>query len=136
VIKACLRKDDFICSTYRDHVHALSKGVSARKVMAELFGKKTGCSRGQGGSMHLFDREHGLVSRPQQRKGASVHARSGWLGHSVQPASVGRSCQLPGSSTDTRAGTAAAAAGQAVSLRAAEAAANVLPALSPPSCCS
>ena len=32
VIKACLRKDDFICSTYRDHVHALSKGVSARKV--------------------------------------------------------------------------------------------------------
>jgi pyruvate dehydrogenase E1 component alpha subunit len=61
VIKACLRKDDFICSTYRDHVHALSKGVSARKVMAELFGKKTGCSRGQGGSMHMFDREHGLL---------------------------------------------------------------------------
>lgn len=155
VIKACLRKDDFICSTYRDHVHALSKGVSARKVgaravrlavlavlavqpalrqhnwrpgyalgactaggysactagqqagikrragwlhlwpaacpardlrrtasgaqnaalcrlpeeharlrpqvMAELFGKKTGCCRGQGGSMHMFDREHGLV---------------------------------------------------------------------------
>jgi hypothetical protein len=61
VIKACLRKDDFISSTYRDHVHALSKGVSARKVMAELFGKKTGVSRGQGGSMHMFDREHGLV---------------------------------------------------------------------------
>eukprot|EP00887_Chlorella_sp_A99_P006925 scaffold2.g6925.t1 len=61
VIKACLRKDDFICSTYRDHVHALSKGVSARKVMAELFGKKTGCCRGQGGSMHMFDREFGLL---------------------------------------------------------------------------
>ena len=62
VIKACLRKDDFISSTYRDHVHALSKGVSARKIMSELFGKKTGCCRGQGGSMHMFDREHGLVS--------------------------------------------------------------------------
>lgn len=61
VIKACLRKDDYICSTYRDHVHALSKGVSARKVMAELFGKKTGCCRGQGGSMHMFDAEHNLV---------------------------------------------------------------------------
>ncbi len=61
MIKACLRKDDFISSTYRDHVHALSKGVSARKVMAELFGKKTGCCRGQGGSMHMFDSEHGLL---------------------------------------------------------------------------
>lgn len=61
VIKACLRKDDYVCSTYRDHVHALSKGVSARKVMAELFGKKTGCCRGQGGSMHMFDAEHGLL---------------------------------------------------------------------------
>ena len=65
VIKACLRKDDYISSTYRDHVHALSKGVSARKVMAELFGKKTGCCRGQGGSMHMFDNEHGLVSKKQ-----------------------------------------------------------------------
>jgi hypothetical protein len=62
VIKACLRKDDYISSTYRDHVHALSKGVSARKIMSELFGKKTGCCRGQGGSMHMFDHEHGLVS--------------------------------------------------------------------------
>eukprot|EP00889_Picochlorum_renovo_P005319 jgi/Picre1/32349/NNA_007695.t1 len=61
VIKACLRKDDYVSSTYRDHVHALSKGVSARKVMAELFGKKTGVCRGQGGSMHMFDKEHGLL---------------------------------------------------------------------------
>ena len=62
MIKSCLRKDDYISSTYRDHVHALSKGVSARKVMAELFGKKTGTCRGQGGSMHMFDAEFGLVS--------------------------------------------------------------------------
>lgn len=61
VIKACLRKDDYISSTYRDHVHALSKGVTARKVMAELFGKKTGTCRGQGGSMHMFDSEFGLL---------------------------------------------------------------------------
>jgi len=56
-----LRKDDYICSTYRDHVHALSKGVSANKVMAELFGKSTGVCRGQGGSMHMFDSEHGVL---------------------------------------------------------------------------
>ena len=60
VIKA-LRSDDYICSTYRDHVHALSKGVPSRAIMAELFGKKTGLCRGQGGSMHMFSREHGLV---------------------------------------------------------------------------
>uniref|UniRef100_A0A1D2AFM8 Pyruvate dehydrogenase E1 component subunit alpha n=2 Tax=Auxenochlorella protothecoides TaxID=3075 RepID=A0A1D2AFM8_AUXPR len=61
VIKACLRKDDYISSTYRDHVHALSKGISARKIMSELFGKKTGTCRGQGGSMHMFDAEYGLL---------------------------------------------------------------------------
>ncbi|GAB4813414.1 hypothetical protein N2152v2_000460 [Parachlorella kessleri] len=56
-----LRKDDYVCSTYRDHVHALSKGVTSREIMAELFGKKTGCCRGQGGSMHMFSAEHGLL---------------------------------------------------------------------------
>lgn len=56
-----LRPDDYVCSTYRDHVHALSKGVPARQVMAELFGKATGCSKGRGGSMHLFSAEYGLL---------------------------------------------------------------------------
>ncbi|WJX80450.1 Pyruvate dehydrogenase E1 component subunit alpha, testis-specific form, mitochondrial [Trifolium repens] len=58
-----LNKQDsvVIVSTYRDHVHALSKGVSARAVMSELFGKVTGCCRGQGGSMHLFSKEHNLI---------------------------------------------------------------------------
>jgi pyruvate dehydrogenase E1 component alpha subunit len=60
VIKA-LRSDDYVCSTYRDHVHALSAGVPARQVMAELFGKATGCSKGRGGSMHLFSAEHRLL---------------------------------------------------------------------------
>jgi pyruvate dehydrogenase E1 component alpha subunit len=60
VIKS-LRSDDYVCSTYRDHVHALSAGVPAQNVMAELFGKETGCSRGRGGSMHLFSGEHNLL---------------------------------------------------------------------------
>lgn len=60
VIKS-LRSDDYVCSTYRDHVHALSAGVPARNVMAELFGKETGCSRGRGGSMHLFSSEHNVL---------------------------------------------------------------------------
>jgi pyruvate dehydrogenase E1 component alpha subunit len=60
VIK-CLRSSDYVCSTYRDHVHALSVGVPANEVMAELFGKETGCSKGRGGSMHLFSSEHNLL---------------------------------------------------------------------------
>jgi len=56
-----LRADDYICSTYRDHVHALSKNVPPREIMAELFGKKTGICRGQGGSMHMFSAKHNLV---------------------------------------------------------------------------
>ncbi len=52
---AALRKDDYIFSSYREHGHALARGVSARSAMAELFGKATGCSKGKGGSMHLFD---------------------------------------------------------------------------------
>ncbi|WP_035985435.1 pyruvate dehydrogenase (acetyl-transferring) E1 component subunit alpha [Leptolyngbya sp. KIOST-1] len=60
VIKS-LRADDYVCSTYRDHVHALSSGVPAKNVMAELFGKETGCSKGRGGSMHLFSSEHNLL---------------------------------------------------------------------------
>ncbi|MDH5805573.1 MAG: pyruvate dehydrogenase (acetyl-transferring) E1 component subunit alpha, partial [Gemmatimonadota bacterium] len=64
---AALEKGDFVTGSYREHGHALVKGTSARAVMAELFGKVTGCSRGKGGSMHLFDAEndffggHGIV---------------------------------------------------------------------------
>ncbi|HIK19332.1 MAG TPA: pyruvate dehydrogenase (acetyl-transferring) E1 component subunit alpha [Leptolyngbyaceae cyanobacterium M33_DOE_097] len=58
----CLREsEDYVCSTYRDHVHALSCGVPAREVMSELFGKETGCSRGRGGSMHLFSQKYNLL---------------------------------------------------------------------------
>jgi len=61
VIKAMRPGEDFVSSTYRDHVHALSAGVPAKEVMAELFGKATGCSKGRGGSMHMFSAEHGLL---------------------------------------------------------------------------
>jgi pyruvate dehydrogenase E1 component alpha subunit len=62
VIRGAMRPGiDYVCSTYRDHVHALSAGVPAREVMAELFGKATGCSKGRGGSMHMFSAEHRLL---------------------------------------------------------------------------
>lgn len=53
-----LTPQDNMITAYRDHAHALGKGVSARAVMAELYGKATGCSKGKGGSMHMFDAEH------------------------------------------------------------------------------
>lgn len=52
---AALRDDDYIFTSYREHAHALARGITARSVMAELYGKVDGCSRGLGGSMHLFD---------------------------------------------------------------------------------
>nr|ARW68721.1 pyruvate dehydrogenase E1 component alpha subunit [Palisada sp.] len=56
-----LGSDDYVCSTYRDHVHALSKGVQPKHLMAELFGKETGCSKGRGGSMHIFSAQHNFL---------------------------------------------------------------------------
>src|SRR5450432_1834133 len=58
---ASLRHDDYVITTYRDHGIALAKGMSPRALLAELFGKVTGCSRGLGGSMHMFDKEHHML---------------------------------------------------------------------------
>ncbi len=52
-----LQADDAVVATYREHGHALVRGLTARAVMAEMFGRVQGCSRGHGGSMHLFDSE-------------------------------------------------------------------------------
>lgn len=54
-VMRALEPDDAVVSTYREHGHALARGVSPERVMAEMFGKAEGCSRGRGGSMHLFD---------------------------------------------------------------------------------
>ncbi len=53
---AALRPDDYVVATYREHGHAYAKGVPARPILAELYGKKTGLVKGLGGSMHLFDK--------------------------------------------------------------------------------
>ena len=64
---SAIRKDDYVLTSYREHGHALAKGMSAESVMAELYGKATGCSKGKGGSMHMFDKDvnflggHGIV---------------------------------------------------------------------------
>ncbi|HEV8399959.1 MAG TPA: pyruvate dehydrogenase (acetyl-transferring) E1 component subunit alpha [Gemmatimonadales bacterium] len=64
---SALREDDYAICSYREHGQALVRGIPAGAVMAELFGKATGCSKGKGGSMHLFDAQrrfmggHGIV---------------------------------------------------------------------------
>ena len=55
---SAITKEDNIITAYRDHAHALACGISANEVMAELYGKVTGCSGGKGGSMHMFSKEH------------------------------------------------------------------------------
>src|SRR5438132_7765013 len=64
---SALRDDDYVITSYREHGQAIAKGISPEAVMAELYGKAGGCSRGKGGSMHLFDKNvnflggHGIV---------------------------------------------------------------------------
>ncbi len=64
---AAIQQDDYVVATYREHGHAYAKGIAARPIMAELYGKKTGLVKGLGGSMHLFDKAtnflggHGIV---------------------------------------------------------------------------
>jgi 2-oxoisovalerate dehydrogenase E1 component len=58
---AHLRPEDVVFSTHRGHGHALAKGVPPRELFAELFGRAAGCSRGRGGSMHLFAPEIGMM---------------------------------------------------------------------------
>ncbi len=54
-VMQALTADDNVLSTYREHGHALARGIDAGAIMAEMYGKLQGCSRGRGGSMHLFD---------------------------------------------------------------------------------
>jgi pyruvate dehydrogenase E1 component alpha subunit len=80
-----LTPDDSMITTYRDHAHALARGMSANEVMAELYGKVTGCSKGKGGSMHMFSKEkkffggHGIVGA-QIPLGAGIAFAEQYLG--------------------------------------------------------
>src|SRR5437879_4893735 len=64
---SALRPDDYVLTSYREHGQAIAKGITPDAIMAELYGKATGCSKGKGGSMHMFDKEvnflggHGIV---------------------------------------------------------------------------
>jgi pyruvate dehydrogenase E1 component alpha subunit len=53
-----LKPEDNMVTAYRDHAHAIAKGTPPKEVMAELYAKATGCSKGKGGSMHMFDAKH------------------------------------------------------------------------------
>ncbi|MEI8597129.1 thiamine pyrophosphate-dependent enzyme [Vibrio sp. M60_M31a] len=57
-VMSALNEDDQIVATYREHGHALARGMSMGSVLAEMYGRTNGCSRGRGGSMHLFDKNH------------------------------------------------------------------------------
>lgn len=56
-----LEDRDYVVSAYREHAHALARGMSPESVMAELYGRVDGCSKGKGGSMHLFDRDRNFM---------------------------------------------------------------------------
>jgi pyruvate dehydrogenase E1 component alpha subunit len=58
VLEAARPGHDYVITGYRDHIHAIKCGSDPKAVMAELYGKETGCSKGRGGSMHIFDVEH------------------------------------------------------------------------------
>src|SRR5688572_20204876 len=60
-----LRADDYVVTSYRDHGQALARGMSPRAVMAELFGRQDGCSGGNGGWMHLFDKSLHFLGSPR-----------------------------------------------------------------------
>lgn len=60
-LESAIKPEDYVITAYRDHGPALARGVSADACMAELFGKSTGCSKGRGGSMHFFSKEHNFV---------------------------------------------------------------------------
>lgn len=90
-VMQALQSADAIVGTYREHGHAIARGLSMRALMAELFGKQAGCCRGRGGSMHIFDASRrfyggnaivggclplavglGLAEKLQQRTGIAV----------------------------------------------------------------
>ena len=102
-----LRHEDSMITAYRDHAHALAKGTHPNAVMAELYGKATGCSKGKGGSMHMFDKEnkffggHGIVGG-QVPLGAGIAFAEKYAGtDSVCVAYMGDGAVRQGALTET-----------------------------------
>ena len=112
-----MRDDDYLISTYRSHGHAIVRGTSPSNVMAELFGRVDGCSKGRGGSMHMFDLERrfmggygivggnlpisvGLGSAPTTRRPRTralpVRRRRRESGHVRRGAQPRRAVEAPG----------------------------------------
>jgi pyruvate dehydrogenase E1 component alpha subunit len=81
-IISALQPDDYILAGYREHGYALLKGLTPRAVMAELFGKATGCSKGKGGSMHMYSDELHLIGG-QAIVGAQLVMAAG-IGFAIQ----------------------------------------------------
>ena len=74
----CSAAEDAVIATYREHAHALLRGIPMAKIMAEMFGKQEGCSRGRGGSMHLFDAASGsTVATRSSAGGLPTRGRAG-----------------------------------------------------------
>jgi len=76
-VNQALTPDDSIVSTYREHGHALVRGIPINAVMAEMYGKSTGCSGGRGGSMHLFDVKTRTLLRRERDRRRRAAARGG-----------------------------------------------------------
>ena len=83
-VMEALDPDDAVVATYRDHGHALARGVAAAAVMAEMFGKVEGTSRGRGGSMHLFDRADPVLRRQRHRRRRAAPRRRAGAGRHLQ----------------------------------------------------
>lgn len=84
---SALEPDDYILASYREHGHALARGLDPGEIMAELCGKQSGVSKGKGGSMHLFDKQHNFLGGHaivggQIPLAAGVAFASKYLGHS------------------------------------------------------
>ena len=78
---SAMAEDDHVITAYRDHGHALAVGMNMDECMAELYGKKTGCSKGKGGSMHFFRSRQELLGRARYRRRANPTG----FGHSLCP---------------------------------------------------
>ena len=81
VIQA-LNDDDNVLSTYREHGHALARGIDPDVIMAEMYGKLEGCSRGRGGSMHLFDVSNNFYGKTRKYWRSSIWLQLLFFRHS------------------------------------------------------